>query len=309
MFPLCRSALRGFLPLLLCPLAAAAAPLPTPDLRCGLAAPLHGRAAVRDVGGGPCRLAAADLARAVFRLSWNEDAGRLAAGPLEATLAASAEPAAVWRWIHTHPDWHRRSAPGGEAWPFLLFETIIELPFGEDVLVQLSDGGFENRRDVFLTGRRQGGEVVVTGALDPVFRVSIGIIEVLETHALHDREALLVGRGSGGDNGEVWGSVWLAWLGPGGFRVMVEEPYSWSMAEAGDRRVDMQFSTLDLEIRFQDLRPGRGEDDPGAWKTAETRAFDLQPLIAEARRRSDSADPSALADTAPAAGAAPATGH
>ncbi len=322
MSPLCRLALRGFLPLLLCPLAVAAAPLPSPHLRCGLAAPLHGRAALRDLdvgsdtgtgidlqGSGPCRLAAADLPRTVFRLSWDDQAGRLVAGPLEATLAPGSEPAVVWRAIHSHPDWQRRSAPGGERRPFLLFEQLVELPFGQDVLVQLSDGGFENRHDVFLTARREGGEIVVTGALEPVFRISIGTIEVLETHAVGEREALLFGRGSGGDNGEVWGSVWLAWLGPDGFRVMVEEPYSWSMAEVGERRVDAQFSTVDLEIRFQDLKPGRRDDDPGAWRTVESRAFDLRPLIAQARRLSHPADPSALADAVPAAGAGAATGH
>jgi hypothetical protein len=230
---------------------------------------------LRVAQGGSCRLAQDLLHRAVLRLSWQrgEPADRVTPGPLTLELAPGAEPTAVWDMIRADPDWRRSTHR--ETRPFLQLARLVELPPVGEILIQLTDGGFEHRRDVFLTARQEGGEVVVTGALAPVFRVSIGEIEIADSLSLDGGEALLLGRSSGGDDGEVWGSVWVGWLGPRGFEMLVEEPYAWSVLDrVGERQVRLELDAAALRIDIL---------DGGHRPTAGSRIVDLRPLLARAR--------------------------
>jgi len=106
--------------------------------------------------------------------------------------------------------------------PFQIISNDGQICYFHDSLIMvMSDGGFENSRNIFTVWKKKDDKYYLLTILDNWLHVSIGIQMVDEIITIDRKRKLIVGSSSGGDQGETWKSKWLGiWEFPRKFKII-----------------------------------------------------------------------------------------
>jgi len=106
--------------------------------------------------------------------------------------------------------------------PFQIISNGDQICFFHDSLIMvMSDGGFENSRNIFTVWKKKDDKYYLLTILDNWLNVSIGLQMVDEIITIDRKRKLIVGSSSGGDQGDTWKSIWLGiWEFPRKFKVV-----------------------------------------------------------------------------------------
>lgn len=93
--------------------------------------------------------------------------------------------------------------------------------FNDSLIIVMSDGGFENARNIFTVWKKKDDKYYLLTILDNWLNVSIGVQKVDEVVTIDRGRKLIIGRSSGGDQGDTWKSIWLGvWAFPRKFKIV-----------------------------------------------------------------------------------------
>lgn len=94
--------------------------------------------------------------------------------------------------------------------PFQIISNDNQICYFHDSLIMvMSDGGFENSRNIFTVWKKKEDKYYLLTILDNWLNVSIGVQRVDEIITIDRSRKLIIGRSSGGDQGDTWKSIWL----------------------------------------------------------------------------------------------------
>ncbi len=144
------------------------------------------------------------------------------------------------------------------------------------------NGGFESTKQTIVIWKEKGEALTLETVLDKAIIASIGQAYLSEIHHLKGNRHLLFGRTSGGDGGDIWGSLWIAlWQEPREIQFLYNIDYSGNYEK--ELRIDFKFNpkTLDVTVTklYRTLLPSEGAPAYTPWKVESKEVVNLGPRL------------------------------